>query len=744
MRPEVAHRRIEAFRKRFGEAHLYLAYHAAFPLALTPDLLYRLWANFQRDIHGEVLNIPWIAVADLLLSSLCDEVGHELYEMEKEVRNALLSELKANPRFDTERINELSDFLLAYVRQQLDSPDMDTRDFAQAQRWTALAYTRSSEAAREIASALSRLKLEDRAEWVRMASLVETFAEPLTEFEPLLIYTRGMADFLRGNQEGTAALFSRVDGQQQAIKVAGVSLNLPETIGNKHQFLQNEEATSEAQSSKVTRIVYVDNSPDNLFLVQGILEDEGYKVELENNSNLALVKIETSPPDLIIMEILMSGIDGYELTRRIRQNKQLPFIPILLITEHDQPSAVKGLDMGADDFIRKPVEVDEFLARVRSLLRLKRSIDEREQILRQFNSTSQEQQEADQTIALPQEHSDDSDVRELSLTLIEESRSSEQKREENISLYSIIDIGTLGGSESQAWAINNLGQVVGWSYINGDLSHHAFLWNSTSGIQDLNPLGSDNSAANDINDFGQIVIGTQGDHGRAFLWNKGTLTDLSTLGGSRSFPYGINNSSQIIGYSTTNGDTEEHAFLWENGAMIDLGTFPGNVQSIALDINKFGQVAGEGRIVPNGAIHAFLWNKTDGMQNLGTINGFSTSRAFGINDRGQVVGYFMYGKLQSHFFLWENGVMRDLGLGEAYSINNIGQVVGRAGLNGNAFIWENGVITNLNALIPSGSGWELTWARDINDAGQIVGLGKINGQTHAFLMTPTITKPTYR
>src|SRR4028119_567079 len=190
MRPEVAHRRIEAFGKRFGEAHLYLAYHAAFPLALTPDLLYRLWANFQRDIYGEVLNLPWIAVADLLLSSLCDEVGHELYEMEGAVRNALLSELKANPRFGTERINELSDFLLAYIRQQLDSSDLDTRDFAHAQRWTALAYTRSTEAAREIASALSTFKLDDRAEWIRMASLVETFAEPLAEFEPLLIYTR--------------------------------------------------------------------------------------------------------------------------------------------------------------------------------------------------------------------------------------------------------------------------------------------------------------------------------------------------------------------------------------------------------------------------------------------------------------------------------------------------------------------------------------------------------------------------
>ncbi|MGK7916920.1 MAG: hypothetical protein AB4038_15480, partial [Prochloraceae cyanobacterium] len=141
MRTEVAHRRIEAFRRRFGEAHLALAYHAAFPLALTPDLLYRLWSYFRRDIHAEVLNIPWIAVADLLLSSLCDEVGYELYEMKGAVRSTLLRQLKANSRFGIQRINDLSDFLLAYVKQQIDSSDLDTRDFAQTQRWTALALS---------------------------------------------------------------------------------------------------------------------------------------------------------------------------------------------------------------------------------------------------------------------------------------------------------------------------------------------------------------------------------------------------------------------------------------------------------------------------------------------------------------------------------------------------------------------------------------------------------------------------
>ncbi len=205
MKPEVVNRRIEAFHQRFGEPHLDFAYHAAFPLALTPDLLYRLWANFQRDRNGEALKIPWLAVADLLLSSLCDEVGYELYEMETEVRNALLRKLKVNPRFGEKRIHELSDFLLVYVKQQLESHDPDMRDFAQVQRWTALAYTKPSEAAREIASTLAGLKLEEKAEWVRMASVVETYAEPLAEFQPLLIYSREMANFVRGKKESATA-----------------------------------------------------------------------------------------------------------------------------------------------------------------------------------------------------------------------------------------------------------------------------------------------------------------------------------------------------------------------------------------------------------------------------------------------------------------------------------------------------------------------------------------------------------
>ncbi|MCL1466589.1 hybrid sensor histidine kinase/response regulator [Argonema galeatum] len=134
---------------------------------------------------------------------------------------------------------------------------------------------------------------------------------------------------------------------------------------------------------KADRILVVDDSPDNVFLIQAILEEEGYKIVTAADGRTALAKIEESPPDLVLLDVMMPGMDGFEVTKRLRDNTSLPFIPILLITAYDHLSVAKGLDTGADDFIRKPVEVDELLARVRSLLRLKHSIDERDQIARQ-------------------------------------------------------------------------------------------------------------------------------------------------------------------------------------------------------------------------------------------------------------------------------------------------------------------------------------------------------------------------
>ncbi|MBW4614829.1 MAG: hybrid sensor histidine kinase/response regulator [Desmonostoc vinosum HA7617-LM4] len=132
------------------------------------------------------------------------------------------------------------------------------------------------------------------------------------------------------------------------------------------------------KTTKKDRILVVDDVFDNLLVLEVILDDENYELSLVEDSKIALAMVEESPPDLILLDVMMPEIDGYEFTRRVRKNLALPFIPILLITAHYESSVVEGLDAGADDFIRKPFDPDELHARVRSLLRLKHSIDERD------------------------------------------------------------------------------------------------------------------------------------------------------------------------------------------------------------------------------------------------------------------------------------------------------------------------------------------------------------------------------
>ncbi len=136
--------------------------------------------------------------------------------------------------------------------------------------------------------------------------------------------------------------------------------------------------------SKPINILAVDDVPDNLLILESLLGDvDNYNIDCVNCGERALTYVNSQAPDLILLDVMMPGIDGYEVTRRIRENKDIPYIPILLVTAHDQSSLAEGLDSGADDFIRKPFDVDELMARVRSLLRLKQSLDEQSEMLRQ-------------------------------------------------------------------------------------------------------------------------------------------------------------------------------------------------------------------------------------------------------------------------------------------------------------------------------------------------------------------------
>jgi CheY-like chemotaxis protein len=131
---------------------------------------------------------------------------------------------------------------------------------------------------------------------------------------------------------------------------------------------------SQRRTQQAKRILVVDDIEDNVFLLQSMLTEEGYEVDSAKNGKSALAKIEASPPDLVLLDAMMPGMDGYEVTRRIRQNKKLPFIPIILITAYENANVPEGLNLGANDFIRKPIDYDELMARINAFLRLKQGV----------------------------------------------------------------------------------------------------------------------------------------------------------------------------------------------------------------------------------------------------------------------------------------------------------------------------------------------------------------------------------
>lgn len=191
----------------------------------------------------------------------------------------------------------------------------------------------------------------------------------------------------------------------------------------------------------------------------------------------------------------------------------------------------------------------------------------------------------------------------------------------------MVDLGTLGGSCTFTYALNNRGQVVGQSTLPGDQTSHPYIWDRKKKMTDLGTLGGTYGYASWLNDSGAVVgLATpQGDQALiAFLWKHGAISNLGTLPGNGcSGADAINSQGQIVGGSgfyvadffADCNDPVEHAVLWENGKILDLNNFVPSGSDLTLNeaffINDSGEISGFGTL-SDGSQHAFLLIPCDG------------------------------------------------------------------------------------------------------------------------------------
>jgi probable HAF family extracellular repeat protein len=308
-----------------------------------------------------------------------------------------------------------------------------------------------------------------------------------------------------------------------------------------------------------------------------------------------------------------------------------------------------------------------------------------------------------------------------------------------------VDLGTLGGL--------NLNSTIEWPVLN------------ESGLI----VGGAETGEPDPNGENFCLMNIPTGLCRAFLWHKGAMTALPTLGGPNSYATGVNASGEIIGWSELAGADPNcvapqvynwHGFAYRNGTIRDLRPLPGDTLSGALGINDAGDIVGASGICGNANTigfgitrHALLWRKDGTVIDLGSLGGNPSNSsggfvATGINNRGQISGFSdLAGDLITHAFFWENGVMTDLGTlpGDSFSfawgIGASGQVLGQScdvNFNCRGFIWQDGVMTDVNSLLPSGSTLYVVDANFINASGEITGqaVDRVTGDMPAILMIP--------
>ncbi|MBD3882835.1 response regulator [Phormidium tenue FACHB-886] len=119
----------------------------------------------------------------------------------------------------------------------------------------------------------------------------------------------------------------------------------------------------------MSRILIVDDIQDNILLLQTFLEAEGYSVDVESRGMAALRTIKNLRPNVVLLDVMMPDMNGYEVTQRVREDESLSDTQIVLVTAYTDISEDEAMAMGASAFIRKPIDLDQLLAIVKTLQR---------------------------------------------------------------------------------------------------------------------------------------------------------------------------------------------------------------------------------------------------------------------------------------------------------------------------------------------------------------------------------------
>ncbi len=149
------------------------------------------------------------------------------------------------------------------------------------------------------------------------------------------------------------------------------------TLVAQPDWLVNPTATILTATVAPATILIVDDNEASARLLERMLGRDGHRVRFARDGAEALVMVERENPDLVLLDVMMPTLDGFETCRRLKSNPETRLVPVVLVTAlNDRRDRIRGLEVGADDFLSKPVNAAELTARMRSLLRIKRFTDE--------------------------------------------------------------------------------------------------------------------------------------------------------------------------------------------------------------------------------------------------------------------------------------------------------------------------------------------------------------------------------